>query len=212
MATRAMRRNTVTELRKAPRQSRSGATFGAIVEAAARILAERGPRALTTNQIARRAGVSVGSLYQYFPNKLAVVRALLEREVERAEALRPAVLDDAATPLAQRLRAAVDWHCAALAADPALAGALRALADRALPAAQRAELVSLRTGRTRRTVASVIPAGRDLDHAAFVVEVCLDALTSSALARHPEWLSLDSFRAEVAQLLDGYLAEVQSPS
>ena len=195
-----------TELRKAPRQERSGATFEAILEAAARILSVEGPRRLTTNRIARRAGVSVGSLYQYFPNKQAVVRALLEREVARAERLRPALLDDAGRPLPDRMRAAVDWHLDVRAADPRLARALRTRAEEALPASQRAALQTLRAERTRRTIAGVLPDGRDLDHVAFVVEVCLDALVDAVVARHPEWIASRAFRAEVAELLARYLA------
>jgi len=55
------------EPRKSPAQARSAATVGVILEAAARILEERGFEAYTTNEIARRAGVGVGSLYKYFP-------------------------------------------------------------------------------------------------------------------------------------------------
>ena len=64
--------------RKQPRQPRAQATTDAIVEAAARIL-ESG-EALTTNRTAEVAGVSIGSLYQYFPNKEAVLAALIRRE------------------------------------------------------------------------------------------------------------------------------------
>ncbi|WP_454277896.1 TetR/AcrR family transcriptional regulator [Sphingomonas sanguinis] len=63
--------------RKTARQGRSAATVDAIVEAAARILEAAGPSGYTTNAIAQRAGVSVGSLYQYFPNKDAITRALI---------------------------------------------------------------------------------------------------------------------------------------
>jgi AcrR family transcriptional regulator len=66
--------------RKKPVQSRSASTVDAIVEAAARILEERGLDGYTTNAIAERAGVSIGSLYQYFPGKDALTAALLERE------------------------------------------------------------------------------------------------------------------------------------
>jgi len=69
--------------RRRPSQSRSIATYEAIVEAAARILLRDGPRLLNTNRIAKVAGVSVGTLYQYFPDKTAVVAALAEREKER---------------------------------------------------------------------------------------------------------------------------------
>ncbi len=66
--------------RKAPRQARSLATVSAIVEAAARILEERGHEGFSTNAVAERAGVSVGSLYQYFPRKDALIGALIQRQ------------------------------------------------------------------------------------------------------------------------------------
>jgi len=68
--------------RKAPRQSRSQATVTAILDATARILLERGYAAASTNAVAELAGVSVGSLYQYFPNKEALIAALQARHGE----------------------------------------------------------------------------------------------------------------------------------
>ena len=70
---------TAIEPRKSPRQSRSQATVDAILDATARVLVERGHAATNTNLVAERAGVSVGSLYQYFPNKLALINALRAR-------------------------------------------------------------------------------------------------------------------------------------
>jgi AcrR family transcriptional regulator len=66
--------------RKPPLQSRSTETVNAVLEAAARILERYGFEGYTTNAIAERAGVSIGSLYQYFPGKDAVTVALIERE------------------------------------------------------------------------------------------------------------------------------------
>lgn len=74
------------EARKAPQQARAIATCAAIVEASARILETDGPAGLTTNGIAERAGVSIGTLYQYYPDKQAIVVALIRRE--RAALLR----------------------------------------------------------------------------------------------------------------------------
>jgi len=71
--------------RKAPRQARSQATVTAILDAAARVLVERGYAAATTNLVAEVAGVSVGSLYQYFPNKDALIAALHERHVRQMD-------------------------------------------------------------------------------------------------------------------------------
>jgi AcrR family transcriptional regulator len=66
--------------RKPPTQTRSTETVNAVLEAAARILEQHGFEGYTTNAIAERAGVSIGSLYQYFPSKDAVTVALIERE------------------------------------------------------------------------------------------------------------------------------------
>jgi AcrR family transcriptional regulator len=69
--------------RKRPSQARSQVTVEAILDAAAQVFEARGYAAGTTNRIAQRAGVSIGSLYEYFPNKDAIVVALAERELER---------------------------------------------------------------------------------------------------------------------------------
>ncbi|MBW0152793.1 MAG: TetR/AcrR family transcriptional regulator [Phenylobacterium sp.] len=69
------------------RQARAQATVEAIIQAAAQILAEAGWGALNTNLVARRAGVSVGSVYEYFPNKNAIVDAILDAHLRQGEAL-----------------------------------------------------------------------------------------------------------------------------
>jgi len=69
---------TRVKVRKAPRQERSKVMVEAILKAAAQIFAELGYARATTNKIAERAGVSVGSLYQYFPNKDSLIASLHE--------------------------------------------------------------------------------------------------------------------------------------
>lgn len=71
---------TLPDPRKRPRQVRSVATFEAILEAAARILESLGFAGFNTNAVAERAGVSIGSLYQYFPSKDALIVELIRRE------------------------------------------------------------------------------------------------------------------------------------
>ncbi len=66
--------------RKIPQQSRAEQTVATILEAAARILETQGLQGLNTNLVALRAGVSIGSLYQYFPGKDALIVALIQRE------------------------------------------------------------------------------------------------------------------------------------
>lgn len=68
--------------RKKPAQARAVYTVGVILEAATRILEDSESSAYTTNAIAERAGVSIGSLYQYFPNKNAITAALIEHETD----------------------------------------------------------------------------------------------------------------------------------
>lgn len=69
--------------RKLPSQARSRDLVEAMLTATARVLCEEGTDALTTNRIAEVAGVSIGSLYQYFPGKEALLASVLERELER---------------------------------------------------------------------------------------------------------------------------------
>ncbi len=68
--------------RRGPRQARARATIDAILEATAQILERQGEAGFNTNRIAERAGVSIGTLYQYFPDKIAIVRELARRETE----------------------------------------------------------------------------------------------------------------------------------
>ncbi len=79
---RALKR-AETRPRKAPTQSRGQATVEAIVQATARVLVKEGYEGASTNRIADAAGVSIGSLYQYFPSKEALVAELLDRHMKR---------------------------------------------------------------------------------------------------------------------------------
>lgn len=82
------------EPRKVPRQQRSRATVEAMLDACGEEVGRLGYHALTTHRIAARAGVSVGTLYQYFPNRDAVAGALVVRTLERLlEAMRRALSD-----------------------------------------------------------------------------------------------------------------------
>lgn len=80
--------------RRRPVQERSHATVLAILEAAAQVFERHGYAAGTTNRIAQRAGVSIGTLYQYFPNKDALLVALAEQHVSDAERVLRAVMTE----------------------------------------------------------------------------------------------------------------------
>lgn len=79
-------RRRVLEPRKRPRQARSTATVEAILEATIQVLVAEGAPRLTTTRVAERAGVSVGTMYQYFPHKQSLLYAVLQRHLERVAA------------------------------------------------------------------------------------------------------------------------------
>jgi AcrR family transcriptional regulator len=94
--------------RKRPKQARSTELVAAILEAAAQVLAKEGAPRFTTARVAEKAGVSVGSVYQYFPNKAAILFRLQSDEWRRTSELLRAILEDASRPPRERLRDLVD--------------------------------------------------------------------------------------------------------
>ena len=76
-------RDTELDLRRAPLQSRGQATFDHILDATSQLLDELGLEGVNTNSIAKAAGVNIATLYQYFPNKRAILLALFQRQAER---------------------------------------------------------------------------------------------------------------------------------
>jgi AcrR family transcriptional regulator len=81
----ARRKQVPEEMRKKPKQKRSVTTFELVLEASARIIEQEGMAALTTNRIAERAGISIGTLYEYFPNKDAILIAMARRRIAEDE-------------------------------------------------------------------------------------------------------------------------------
>src|SRR5437762_14158570 len=103
--TQDMARKPPTKPRKNASQERSRATVDALVEATARILVRQGFDKASTNRIAEVAGVSVGSLYQYFPSKEALVAAVVERhQQEIMQTVRGELADVLAQPVEQAVR------------------------------------------------------------------------------------------------------------
>ena len=90
-----LKRKSSDTLRRAPTQERAQRTIEAIFEATAQIVESDGEAGLTTNKVAQKAGFSIGTLYQYFPSKEAIVLAMSQRERERFMAAMQAALDKA---------------------------------------------------------------------------------------------------------------------
>jgi AcrR family transcriptional regulator len=90
--------------RKQPQQARSADLVAAILEAAVQVLAKEGAARFTTARVAEKAGVSVGSVYQYFPNKAAILFRLQSDEWRQTTDMLRAILEDAGKPPFERLR------------------------------------------------------------------------------------------------------------
>lgn len=103
----ADRRSRSVSSRKQPQQARSTELVAAILDAAVQVLAKEGAQRFTTARVAERAGVSVGSLYQYFPNKAAILFRLQSDEWRRTSDMLRGILADGAKTPPLRLRALV---------------------------------------------------------------------------------------------------------
>lgn len=98
------RRSPQISLRRAPQQARSAELVTAILEAAIQVLIKEGAQRFTTARVAERAGVSVGSVYQYFPNKVSILFRLQTDEWKQTTELLSRILEDAGLPPLERLR------------------------------------------------------------------------------------------------------------
>ena len=91
-------------LRKQPKQARSTELIAIILQAAVQVLAKEGAQRFTTARVAEKAGVSVGSLYQYFPNKAAILFRLQSDEWRQTSDMLRGILQDTRKPPFERLR------------------------------------------------------------------------------------------------------------
>ena len=111
--------------RKSPVQARSSVTVEAILEATIQVLLKDGKERLTTTRVAERAGVSVGTLYQYFPNKSALLQAALQRHMDEvAGAVERVCREQRGKPLIEMATALIDGYFAAKMRDPKTSAAL----------------------------------------------------------------------------------------
>lgn len=90
--------------RKQPQQARSTSLVAAILEAAVQVLAKEGAQRFTTARVAEKAGVSIGSLYQYFPNKAAILFRLQSDEWQQTSEMLRGILEDGRKPPLERVR------------------------------------------------------------------------------------------------------------
>jgi AcrR family transcriptional regulator len=192
--------------RKHPKQERSQFTVEAILTAAAHILTEDGYAQFNTNRVAKRAGVSIGSLYQYFPNKEALIAALVAQRKDQMLALAQQHLErleegSVAVVLSQMIKAAI----AANAVNPGLHRVLYEQLPRRLAMIDGAQIEPMLRAFLESRRDQVKP--QDLDLAVFMVRCTIEALIERAMLDRPELLSDGALEQEITTLLSGYLVK-----
>jgi AcrR family transcriptional regulator len=159
------RRNARISLRKQPQQARSADLVAAILEAAVQVLAKEGAQRFTTARVAEKAGVSVGSIYQYFPNKAAILFRLQSDEWRQTTDLLRGILEDAGKPPLDRLRALVHAFIRSECDEAGMRVALNDAAPfyRDAPEAQEARVSGTRT--VEIFMREALPEASDATHA-----------------------------------------------
>jgi AcrR family transcriptional regulator len=197
-----------TTPRKQPAQARAKATVRAILDATAQVLVEIGCDRATTNIIARRAGVSVGSLYQYFPNKEALVTALSERHMaEIATMLVGEVAALRGRPLPAAIRSLIEALLRAHAVEPELHRVLIEQVPRLSGFEQIASMDRMFVEIIRRELElrdePLRP--RDLELAVFVLVHAVQGITHAAVLERPGALGDGRLAQEITDLVLRYL-------
>jgi AcrR family transcriptional regulator len=194
--------------RRKPVQERAKVTVDAMLDAAVRLLKRGGASAITTNRIAETAGVSIGSVYQYFPNKHALFVALHERHIGLvAEVIRRRIADCTESPLEHLVESLVDGIVEAHTIDPELSELL--LSEVPHRAGGTLDF-SIRFHQAFR--AALAPHVRslnrkiDLDSRAFVMANMVEALGHAVVLRRPRGLSLARAKAESCRAVLAYLS------
>jgi AcrR family transcriptional regulator len=198
---------TKTAARRRPVQRRSKQTVEAVLDAVVRILKRDGVDGVTTNRIAEVAGVSVGSIYQYFPDKRAIYGALHARHVETISRVIESVLvEHAASSLASFVRALVEALVEAHASDPELHEVMTTQVPHGEDGAQTLEERLRGTFRLAISARAKEPySHRDLDRMLFVLPHMVEALAHGAVYRRPARLSLVAAKEEAVRAVLSYL-------
>lgn len=198
------------EPRKSPLQERSRATVEFILAAAAQVFDDTGYGSATTNRIAERAGVSIGTLYQYFPGKEALAGMLLERHVEQGAVLIGRLVRHARTRR-MSLRRTLRLFVGAMLEFHADRPRLQHILLHEVPRPPRVEAQLLRAEAAAvRAVAALLRhhtemVGRNLERVASIAVPAVEDLTHRFVTHPPPGLSRGAFVAELVTMLEAYL-------
>jgi AcrR family transcriptional regulator len=196
------------EPRKTPIQARSAVTVEAISEATIQVLLSHGAERLTTTRVAERAGVSVGTLYQYYPNKHALLFAVLEHHMKNVAARVEAACERAChKPLADMIREMVEAYVDAKMERAAISVALyRVSADVGGPA-----LIKRISQRSRKAAEVMLQTAPDAKSPPdkFAIDIMLAAMAGamrSLLEAGPSPSTVRKSREQLVLLCQSYMA------
>jgi AcrR family transcriptional regulator len=205
-----MGRRIVRSPRKRPKQQRSKATFEAILQAGARVLVEEGYERASTNRIAEVAGVGIGSLYEFFPNKDAIFTELRRSLNDQMLAVVTRSMQEALElPVPEAVRKCVEVLVEAHSISPRLDSALKervpqsAIADQDRYIERDLSRLGLAFAERHRHELR----RQNLEVAVFVAIQTAESLTHEAAKRFPEKLQNGEILEEVSDLITRYLAK-----
>lgn len=199
----------LVESRRKPQQRRALQTVEAVLDAVIRILKREGFDRVTTNRIAEVAGVSIGSVYQYFPDKRAIFVALHERHIEQIDRMvESKMLEHAASPLETLMQAMIGAMVDAHVPDPEL---YELLLNEVPHRAEGTRDFAVRLhGAFRLAIGARVhelppKRRRDLDTVVFVVTHLVESLSHGAALRRPTHLTLAEAKNEAVRAVMAYL-------
>lgn len=203
----AKSRKPVISARKKPRQARSTRLVADILEASARVLVRYGAHRFTTARVAEAAGISVGSLYQYFPNKEAILFRLQAEEWGQTMGELHCILGDASMPPFERVRAAVRTFFRSECDEAAFRSAL----EEAAPLYREAPESRAHAEEGRRLMESFMKdalPGASLRERAFAADLARLVMSSAGKAISSQNRSrqeVDDLAAAIGEMLCAYL-------
>jgi AcrR family transcriptional regulator len=193
--------------RRRPQQLRARHTVEAVLDAVQRIVKRHGVEAVTTNRIAEVAGVSIGSVYQYFPDKGAIFAALHRRHIESIDRMvETKLVEHATSALEDLIRAMIEAMIDAHSTDPELHQLLQTEVPNRAEGTK--DFAVRLHGAFRLALAArahEFKTPRDLDLVAFVVTHMVESLSHGAVLRRPPRVSLAAAKEEAVRAVMAYL-------
>jgi AcrR family transcriptional regulator len=203
----SQRSQVLLEPRKLPVQARSSASVDAILEATIQVLLSAGKERLTTTRVALRAGVSVGTLYQYFPNKRALLKAVLRRHMNKVtQAVEHACLEQKGNTLEQMATSLVTAFLAAKLTDPKTSVALYSVsAD-----VDGAKIIQQASGRSNKAIVAMLattsePLSRDPQLVASMLQGAMVGVSRRLLESSVPEKELAALQEELIFFVSAYI-------